>query len=290
MSGLTKILIILLTLASIFLCGIVVTYVANAGNYRDKYTSQKAERDALDRKVGSLNKQLDEKIKQKDELEKKLNDQIAALKIQTDQLQAGLKNAEREKAKLEEKVNSWVSVVESFTATAEDKQMLLNKTLEELNTLKQQQVKDHKKLAEANTALVEKMAIIETLETEKRRLVEEKSDLQNRMDQLLRSGGRVAAVGVPVTPQKAIARPAEPLGVDIALKGLISGVDLKNSWASISIGSADGVKQGMRFHVTRGSDFICDLLIIDVDTDKALGVLELVQQPPKVGDNVSTNL
>jgi len=290
LSGLTKILIILLTLASIFLCGIVVTYVANAGNYRDKYTTQRTQHDALSRKVSGLNKQLDEKIKQKDELEKKLNDQIAALKIQTDELQVGLKSAQREKAKLEEKVNSWVTVVESFTATAKDKQALLDKTLEELNTLKQQQIKDRKQLAEANTALVEKMAIIETLDTEKKRLVEEKSDLQNRMDKLLQSGGRVAAVSAPVTPQRGIARPAEPLGVNIALKGLISGVDLKNSWASISIGSADGVKQGMRFHVTRGSDFICDLLIIDVDTDKALGVLELVQQPPKVGDNVSTNL
>jgi len=290
LSGLTKILIILLTLASIFLCGIVVTYVANAGNYRDKYNNLRTQHDALSRKVSSLNKQLDEKIKQKDELEKKLNDQIAALKIQTGQLQTSLKNAERQKAKLEEKVNGWVSVVQSFTVTAKDKQALLDKTLEELNTLKQQQIKDRKQLAEANTALVEKMAIIETLQTEKKRLAEEKSDLQNRMDKLLQPRGRVAAVTAPVTPQKGIARPAEPLGTNIALKGLISGVDLKNSWASISLGSADGVKQGMRFHVTRGSDFICDLLIIDVDTDKALGVLELVQQPPKVGDNVSTNL
>ena len=167
MSGLTKILIILLTLASIFLCGIVVTYVANAGNYRDKYTTQRTQHDALSRKVSGLNKQLDEKIKQKDELEKKLNDQIAALKIQTDELQVGLKSAQREKAKLEEKVNSWVTVVESFTATAKDKQALLDKTLEELNTLKQQQIKDRKQLAEANTAMVEKMAIIETLDTEK---------------------------------------------------------------------------------------------------------------------------
>jgi len=65
---------------------------------------------------------------------------------------------------------------------------------------------------------------------------------------------------------------------------------VKNSLATVSTGSADGVKEGMRFHVTRGDEFICDILIIDVDTEKAVGVLELVQQPPKVGDNASTNL
>ena len=67
-------------------------------------------------------------------------------------------------------------------------------------------------------------------------------------------------------------------------------MDLKNSMASISIGTADGVKEGMKFHVTRGDQFICDIVIIDTDTEEAVGVLELVQQPPKVGDNASTNL
>ncbi len=47
---------------------------------------------------------------------------------------------------------------------------------------------------------------------------------------------------------------------------------------------------GMKFHVTRGDEFICDVLIVNVDTEKAVGVLELVQQSPKVGDNASTNL
>jgi len=67
-------------------------------------------------------------------------------------------------------------------------------------------------------------------------------------------------------------------------------VDLKNSMAGISLGSADGVKGGMKFHVTRGDQFLCDILIIDVDAEEAVGVLDLVQQQPRVGDKVSTNL
>jgi len=71
-------------------------------------------------------------------------------------------------------------------------------------------------------------------------------------------------------------------------------VDLKNLLAEISIGAADGVKKGMRFHATRDSKFICDVVVLDVEPDKALGWLELLQdQPqdkPKAGDAVSTNL
>ena len=77
---------------------------------------------------------------------------------------------------------------------------------------------------------------------------------------------------------------------DIGLKGLVTAVDLKNSMASISIGTADGVKEGMTFHVTRGNTFICDILIIEVDVEMAIGVLDLVVQQPRVGDNASTNL
>jgi hypothetical protein len=46
----------------------------------------------------------------------------------------------------------------------------------------------------------------------------------------------------------------------------------------------------MRFHITRGDEFICDILVTDVDAEKAVGRLELILQQPKTGDNVSTNL
>ena len=45
----------------------------------------------------------------------------------------------------------------------------------------------------------------------------------------------------------------------------------------------------MRFHVTRGDEFICDILILDVEVEKAVGILEMVQDRPKVGDNATTN-
>ena len=46
------------------------------------------------------------------------------------------------------------------------------------------------------------MAIIETLEANKKRLLEEKTDLQKKLDQFLMPMGQVAAVGQPVTPEQ----------------------------------------------------------------------------------------
>ena len=269
----------------------MVNYVANADDYRQKYSDLKADRDSLSKKAGNLTEQVNEKIEQSKRSENRLTGEITSLKSEIKQLQANLSNAEREKAALLQKVNSWASIVEDFSRTNDEQGQLLRNTLEELNRIQAEQIRRGKELDETTVALVEKMAIIDILEAERKRLLEEKTELQSRLDGFLRPAGKVTVTPVPVTPQRDIARPAMPIAQDITLKGLIAVVDLKNSMAEISIGAADGVKEGMKFYVTRGDEFICEILIIDaIDASRAVGVLELVQQQPRVGDSVSTNL
>jgi cell shape-determining protein MreC len=268
----------------------VVTYVANADNYRQKYNDLRADKDSLSKKVEDLTKQVNENIEQKKQLENKLSSEITSLKAEKSELQTNLDNAEREKAALLQKVNSWTSITKDFYQTTDKQGQLLKNTLEELNKVQTEQVSQRKELDETTKALEEKMAIIETLQAENKRIQEEKTELQNRLDKFLQPIGKTAAAAVPVTPREEAARPATTEARDIALQGLVTAVDLKNSMATISIGTADGVKEGMRFHVTRGNEFLCDILIIDADIKEAVGVLELVQQQPNVGDTVSTNL
>ena len=290
MSVLTKILIVLLTLSSIFLCGIVVTYVANADNYRQKYNDLRDDKDSLSKKVKDLTKQVNEKSDEKKRLEEKLSGEIASLRAEVGKLQGNLNNVEREKASLLQRVNSLTSITKDFYETTDKQGQLLKNTLDELNKVQVQQIKERKELDETTAALVEKMAIIETLEAETKRLLEERTELQGRLDRYLQPIGKEAGAPVPVTPREDKVRPAVPVGEDIGLQGLVTAVDLKNSMASISIGTADGVKEGMKFHVTRGDEFLCDILIIDTDTEESVGILDLVQKQPRVGDNVSTNL
>ena len=124
-------------------------------------------------------------------------------------------------------------------------------------------------------------------------LTVEKTALQEKLDKFLREYGKITAQADPVTVMKEAARVA-PTMTDIDLNGKLTSVDLKNNVAEISIGYADGVKEGMRFHATRDSKFICDVVVLDVEPEKALGWLELLQEKPqdkpKTGDAVSTNL
>ena len=150
MSTLTKILIVLLTISSIFLCGIVVTYVANADNYRQKYNDLRADRDSLKESVKSLTKQLNEKIADEHQLKAKLSGEIASLKTETGRLQGNLKDVEREKALLLQKVNSWASVVEDFSKTNDKQGQLLQNTLDELKKVQAEQTEERRELNETH--------------------------------------------------------------------------------------------------------------------------------------------
>jgi cell shape-determining protein MreC len=223
-------------------------------------------------------------------VEDNLRNEIASLRAKIGKLEGDLGDVERERASLLAQVESWTSITKDFYTTNDKQGTLLQNTLDELKRIQTEEIKHRKELSETTAQLVEKMAIIEQLRIDTRRLLEERTELQAKLDSFLRPAGKTVAGAVPVTPQKARVMPAEPATTQISLKGLVTNVDLGNSLVEISIGAADGVKEGMKFYVTRGEEFICDILIYDVEAEKAVGLLNMVSKEPKTGDNVSTNL
>lgn len=292
MSTLTKILIVLLTVSSIFLCGLVATYVANAENFRQKYDQAYTELRAAQEKERSANKQLREKIEQTDQEKAKLNEEVASHKIKVGELEAELDKVKRTRDELLARVDSFAAIIEGFTKTNDQQGQLLKNTIARLEIVEADLIKERSQHKETTRVLLEKMAVITTLEEKNKRLLEESTELQTKLDQFLRQYGKAIAPAKPVTPITAKARPAPPVTKEIGLKGRVTDVDLKNKMAEISIGTAHGVKEEMKFHVIRGDKFICDILILDVEPEKAVGILDLLKpdMPPQVGDEVSTNL
>jgi seryl-tRNA synthetase len=279
-----------MTIASIFLCGIVVTYVANADNYRQKFESTSQNYRSEQQKRANAEQQLAKTTEQLNRLEKELNDKIAALNIKIEQLQSDLGKAEGEKSQLLQRVDGFAAEVTTFTKTNQDQRVLLEDTIRTWKDVEAELITEQSQHKETARLLLEKMAIIKTLEETNKRRQEENVELQAKLDQLLRQYGKVLAPSVPVTPITEKVRPALPPSKEISLRGQIIAVDVANKMAELSIGKAHGVEEGMRFHVIRGSQFICDIVISDVEPEKAVGWLELMQAEPRAGDNASTNL
>jgi septal ring factor EnvC (AmiA/AmiB activator) len=292
LSTLTKILIVLLTISSIFLCGIVVTYVANADDYRKQYLDLRSERDGLKETAEGNVKAFNEKKAEMERMEDRLNNDIASLNTEISTLKGDLKAANDERKIMTQRVSDMASVVETTTKTSSETTKMMRDTQAQLTLALAEKEKLEAQFDDTSATLLEKFAIIQTLQTEKKQLLEEKVELLSRMDRLLQPVGRAPAPVVTVTRPREIARPAPVIVKKIGLRGLVTAVDSKNKMASISIGTADGVKEGMKFHVTRGDKFICDILIIDTDAEEAVGALELLdlaREQPRAGDTVTIN-
>ena len=287
MSFFTKVLIVLLSLFSLWLCASVATYVGTVNNYRVMYDEQKSLNNSLVSQNTSLKRRFNEKMAMTKELEAKLNDRIQLLEDEKSKLDVELKNARRTSLEYQGRVNSWAGVLTSFEKTIANLEQSLNLTQEQLNNAHAGNIQDRKELNEITASLYEKIVQMQALEADRRRLLEAKLNLEEQISRL--SGPDAEAVSFePVTPQRGLARPVAPVPGGVALQGLIT--EVSKSLVSISLGSEDGVKKNMVLQVFRGDEFICNLVVTNVDTSKSAGVLELVQQNPIVGDYVTTRL
>ncbi len=271
-----------MSLFSLFLCGTVVTYVSTAKNYKSAYENSETELAALQKKNQSYQQQVEEKKRQMDELSSELDKEIAGLKTQKVQLEQDLKNAQRTKDELDERVKTLAAAALKFEQTVGGMEDSLKNTRQELDQARAETIKLSKNLNEITASLEEKMAQLNALDAEKKRLLEEKTKLEQQLAG--RTGDSFVSGPVTVVPDSAT-KAIEPL-ITAALQGTLTAVE--GSLVTLSIGSADGVEKGMIFHVIRSDSFVCDIRITDVDTEASAGTTQLVQQQPQIGDVAST--
>ncbi len=289
MSTLTKVLIVLLSLFSIFLCGTVVTYVGNANNYKALYDKSQGDLTVLAAEKAFAQRQYNEQVEVVGDLKKEFNERVQLLEDEAGKLMADLRNAERASLQYQKRADSWQGILTGSEQTIGNLVVSLEAVRQELDKIRADDIEESKEFNELTDRLYETMVQLLVLQADKRRLLEEKSGLEEQLN--LAAGGRAAVVRATenvVTPVKGSVRPAVFMPETIDLKGLVTEVN--ESLVSVSIGSADGVKMDMRFHVTRGDEFICDVVITDVDTNMAAGVLDLKLGQPIIGDTVSTKL
>lgn len=286
MSTLTKILVILLSLFSIFLCGAMVSFVVNTNNYKELYEDKDNLAQTLQAENASYARQFDEQVKKTAELEKRLEEQIQILQEQNTSLVADLRKSERLSQEYQARADSWKGVLTGFEQSIHKLQDSLRLTQDQLDTARAKGIKDQKELNQITAELYEKIVQLQALDADRRRLLEQKKDLEVQLSRLDEIGSPVTAT--VVTPILDQARPVAPVHYGMDVRGLIH--EVRDGMVTLSIGSADGVKKDMILHVTRGDQFLCDVVVTNVDINKSAGVLELVQQQPRIGDTASTKL
>ena len=249
------------------------------------YEDQKLLGTTLQADLTTSDEQYNVQVKKCAELEQQLQRELQTLEADKNQLSSDLRNAERLAQKAQADADSWKGVMTGFEQSVRNLQASLSQTQAQLDLARTNGIKDQKELNQITSDLYEKIVQLQSLEAERRRLLEQKKELEKRVA----TGGFSTTEVIPVTlQQNRTASPATiaPAGTDV--KGLV--VEVQQNLITLSIGSADGVKENMVFHITRGDRFLCDVIITNVDINRCAGVLDLVQQTPQVGDTASTQL
>jgi myosin heavy subunit len=263
----------------------MVSFVVNTNNYKVLYEQQKNLYSTSQAEVSELSRLYDEQKTKMAELQSLLEAKILNLQESNNKLIADLQNAERQSQEYQARADSWKGVLTGFEQSIRSLQESLRLTQNQLDQARAQGIKDSKELNQITSELYEKLVQLEAMEADRRRLLEQKKELETQVG----SGFVSAPASVSVvTPLPGPARPAAGISIGADIRGLITEVNA--NMVTLSVGSADGVQKGMVFHVTRGDQFLCDVAVTNVDINKSAGVLELIQQQPRIGDTASTRL
>jgi hypothetical protein len=299
LSTLTKVLIVLLTVFSLVASTIVVTFVANQDNQRQRAdNTQRQLSAARASEENAKQEQIDAK-KTSDVLVAKLEDEKNRLTKDLVAVREELDNLKRTKSQLDTEHAGMMAAVQTATTGEQQQRALFVAAQKEVERLRGEQIQREAELKETNQMLLEKLALISDLDNKIRQLTQENQDLGTRVNQYLTKYGQMATQPATTVAQGSPGvRPVQPIAMvaaqtrNIALNGQVTAVDLRSRLLEISIGTAAGVRKDMTFHVIRGDRFVADILIMEVWPDRAVGLLDVVQAglQPQAGDNVSTNL
>ena len=289
MSTLTKILIVLLTVSSIFLCGIVVTYVGTATNYKKQWEQRRSninslteQKEALEEDVNRLNETISNNATTHSSRIDALTDEIKQLTTERDKYKIDFENAQT-------RLENNASVVSNNLQTVALNAQMLKEAQTKVADLENTKRTNEANINDLTERIMAQDATLEQNSAEIKRLTELNAQLQNQLDQNMQQVGKTAVMPAAVTQIPGPAQPVPPV-TDLDLEGVISEVKANDSLASISIGSANGVKQGMVFHVIRSDKYICDIVVFSTDADQASGYFDLVSEDiPRAGDIVKTN-
>ncbi len=274
MSTLGKIFTILTVVLAIFLCALMVGFVQSHQNWTKVIEAdQKVQAQAMEA-IRVLKGVIAAQNQQRDTIQQAYTMEIAnrdtTIADKNDQILNAQKKLGAQDAQLTELTNTAKNLQENLTRFQESKTQL-------------------------ETDYNKQVALAKDLQTAKDQLITQLQDLRN---QVMNSNNRVRELEVQLNEsvkennylkQHAQAKLPEAVPVlpTVDLHGVVTEVNNQDKIASINLGSADQVVKGMTFYVSRGGNYLADLVITRVDENSSVGRLDTVTGAVQESDNVT---
>jgi hypothetical protein len=275
----------MLSLLSIFLCGVVAIFVTNTADWKKAYTEQKTLAEAAQVQAAVAAESKKQAIARLDKLISSLQNQILALEQKNADIQGELDTMLLAKAQSENKSSTAVSLSKSLQDTIAKMFIAQREIQSELD-------KNHREMITAQTRVIDLERELDServksaqLYTLSRQRLEQIHDLENENDSIRSRLQQVTLKSDEVRPGGQVSQTlVRESGVPIS--GQIT--EIEDNLAAISVGSSSGVRQDMTFYVYRNDQYLGNLLITDVEPTESVGRLVGVQANVLRGDKVTT--
>jgi len=281
----TKVFVVLLTVFSIAFVMAVVTHVGAEQRWKELATEYRSLAQSAD---ATLSNTLAVTAAEKQALAQKIQSLT-----ETNQKQAGMlerAEAERDAARAELASVQHEKAAQQITITKLTGELeLLSREASQLRAQRAQLDRDYVELQKRNAELndrnrelsIQNMTMAEQIRQFQQQLFAKDEEIE-RLQKVagVPPAERRAIVGRQIDRAQPVSGPAPP-----AIRGQVQ--EIRGKLATISVGQADGVKEGMTFIVYRGDTYLGDLVVTSVEPKRAIGDLTIVEGEVRVGDRVA---
>jgi len=286
LSFLTKLLALMVSLLSIFLCGAVVVFVTNTNNWKKAYQDQvtltrAAQTYALEREM-----ELKDQKQRDSDTQQRLNKLLLDWQTEYTKLENNWKQEATARITAEGKAAAAVKVSDALAALVNNMRQTRNALQQRLELAHNDKRKAETQANNLNEDLNRERVKVAQLDSIRRRNEEKIRALENDLALLEQKYQRamLASSDPRILPDQVTVR--APQAGRIPIRGEIT--EVLGDRAAISVGSSSGVRENMEFNVYRGSEFLGSLVVLQVEATQAAGRLNRQQGTIVNGDRVST--
>ncbi|MFW6154087.1 MAG: hypothetical protein ACOC95_02625 [Planctomycetota bacterium] len=281
MNTLTKILIVALSLLCIVAAVLFIQFSVGQPKYKQAYLSQReacAAAEAKAREQIALANQakeaLDTLARQKEQRELQAAERIDALNSES----ARLKAENERLTSRQEALSARLVGLEASVGKQTQMNDLLSQQLDERTATVQSLTDQYRRTT------LQAQELGRDLETARQNVAVKAGLLAAAESKILELEQRLARAGTGTQMGEPAPTPAT------VIKGRVRAVDAAHQVAELNVGSADGVQEGMRFVLYRGTDFVGELEVAQVEANNCAGLLSKVQMQPQPQDKATTHL
>jgi peptidoglycan hydrolase CwlO-like protein len=271
-SVITKIFVVLATILAVLLVPLVIAYVNNTAEFRDRWLqTQQALRVA---EQAAANAQADLQALQaaQNQTIANLEQDKSQLRGRIDELMSQLAQKDGELIVLRDQVASLTDQVSRLAAGNEQATQLIADLQQEVSDTREQWLNAQQQLVELNDQLQEKTTTVQTLTDRVRLLREQMTNLQDqlveaRQQQVARAEPQPAGAEQPILAPI----PEQPI------QGIVTKIDQVGgeTFAEVNVGANDDVREDMQFIVHDAGQYVASLRITAVDLNRSVGRVTL---------------